>query len=140
MQLPSLGWERELQLPLRGCSGACGREREAAVESINEIGACKNCKMANGHAPVHVTVTVSVTVTVTVNVPVFYANSIVSCCIANGWHCTRRYGSIPRPFLMPNAKFMQSANGYGSLQVLEALRQSGTGQQTDRETDRQRGR
>lgn len=87
----------------------------------------------NGHAPVPVTVTV----------PVFYANSIVSCCIANGKHCTRRYGasasaSDVRPSLVPvaNAKFMQSANGYGSRQVLEASRQSRTDRQTDGLTDR----
>lgn len=46
-----------------GCSVPRGMwhvGREAAVVSINEIGACKNCKMANGHAPVHVSVTVTV--------------------------------------------------------------------------------
>lgn len=85
----------------------------------------------NGHAPVPVTVTV----------PVFYANSIVSCCIANGKHCTRRYGASAydvRPSLVAvaNAKFMQSANGYGSHQVLEASRQSRTDRQTDGLTDR----
>lgn len=84
----------------------------------------------NGHAPMPVPMTV----------PVFYANSIVSCCIANGKHCTRRYGAASDvcPSLVPvaNAKFMQSANGYGSNQVLEASRQSRTHRHTDGLTDR----
>lgn len=89
-------------------------------------------KLRNGnvHAPVPETVTV----------PVFYANSIDSCCIANGKHCTRRYGATSdvhpsdRPSLVPvaNAKFMQSADGYGSRKVLEASKQSRTVRQTER--------
>lgn len=90
----------------------------------------------NGHAPVPVTVTASV--------PVFYANSIVSCCIANGKHCTRRYGATSDvhpsacPSLVPvaNAKFMQSADGYGSRKVLNASKQSRTDRQTDAMTER----
>jgi len=48
---------------------------------------------------------------------VFYANSIVSCCIANGRHCS--YGAhFSRPsrqdFTSPNAKFKQTDDGYRS--------------------------